>query len=150
MLIASNFMTYLTKAVLLISALVVIVFSIVGGVKAHKIKKKRKERLGYDSLTRVAQVNILKNKCDKFHKLGQVPTGLNDLYQELNRDSATGYAKYLNKLLKKHKKGRKYYTKKNPSANSYASNQIMHSVGVFVKSHEKLFTMSKPNTKKIY
>ena len=48
MLIASNFMTYLTKAVLLISALVVIVFSIVGGVKAHKIKKqKASEKLAF-------------------------------------------------------------------------------------------------------
>lgn len=151
MVILTNVMTNITRTVMLCSAIVVIVVSIIGFIKAKKIKKARRHKLGYDSLTVVAQVNILKKKSEKYHKLGCIPTGLNDLYQGLTRDSATGYAKYLNKLLRKHKKGKRYYTKKNKNADSYISNQVMHSVGVFYNSHLNLFKVTgKPNITRIY
>ena len=148
---AVNLMTNITRGVLLVSALVAIVVSIVGAVKGHKLKKARKAKLGYDSLTRVAQVEILKKKAEKMYKKGCIPTGLNDLYQDLSRDSAVGYAKYLNRLTKKHKKRVHFYTKKRVDVDKFASNQIMHSVSVFYKSHLKLFAVTgKPKTERVY
>lgn len=151
MVISTNIMTNITRVVMLLAFLVTIVVSIIGAVKAHKIKKARRAKLGYHSLTRVAQVEILKKKAEKMFKKGCIPTGLNDLYQDLSRDSAVGYAKYLNRLSKKHKKRIHFYNKKRVDVDKFASNQIMHSVSIFYKSHLKLFAVTgKPKTERVY
>lgn len=139
----------IAKWLMIVCAITSLVVLLVGFIKARKIKKKRKKDLGYDSLTSSQSVNILKTKSGKYFNQGRIPTGLNDLFQELNRNSATGYVKYLNKLVKKHRKGFRFYTKKRVDLDKSRSNEVMYSVGVFVKSHPKLFTI-KPNTTRVY
>ena len=139
----------IAKVILLICSLVVIVVSIIGFIKAQRIKAARKRKLGYKSLTSTQSVNIMKTKCEKYFKRGCIPTALNDRYQELNRDSATGYAKFLNRLLRKYRKRFRFY-KKNPDYDKLYSNKIQYTVGVFKKSHSKLFVSQKVNCEAVY
>lgn len=139
----------IAKVVLLICSLIVIVVSIIGFIKAQRIKAARKRKLGYNSLTSTQSVNILKTKCEKYYKRGCIPTALNDRYQELNRDTAVGYARFLNRLLRKYRKRFKYYKKK-PDYDKLYSNKIQYTLGVFKKSHPKLFVSQNVNTERVY
>jgi len=101
----------IAKYVFLVCGLVSLVVVIIGVFKAYKIKKERKKRFGYDTLTNKLAVNTLKTKVRNQVKLGSIPSVFEELYNGLSIDSPTKNAKFLNKLVKKYRKKKRYYLK---------------------------------------
>ena len=110
----------ITIVVFSICGAVSLIFLCIGFIKKLLIKRKYKKKLGYNALSTSQAVNVLRSKAKKLDELGQIPFSLNNAYQELNRDSSVKYVRKLNKLLRKYKKGKRFYQKHKDLNNVYS------------------------------
>ena len=131
-----NLITKLTYAIVPICGLIIVVALIYALIKYIKKKKEYKAKLGYNALTTTNKVNHIKTKARALRNVYRIPLALCLCFDDLNRDSSVKYARFLNKLLRKYLKRRKYY-KKRVQEDYFNSNQVYNRVAGWLKSHKK-------------